>query len=217
MKSTIGFFIAILVLTSCTKEKISGAGPLASDQRSPGAFPGISFEGKGELTINNSTQPEVIISGYRNILPYIETTVGIDGILHIRPRSGFVLTNTQLKVTVSMSVLNKLELSGETEATVADPFQGDILELNASGKSNIFWPAASFYKTVKVSSSGESIIKGFPLVCDSLLLTASGNTASEFTVNEHIRGEISGQGILYYKGNPTTDVTITGSASIQKK
>ena len=104
-------FIAIAGLISCSKDKISGNGPVTTETRTVPGFTNVSVSGSSNVFITAGAVSEVKIKAYSNLLPYLETKVE-NGTLLIAYKSNSNVTNDNSEVYITLPELSGLSTRG---------------------------------------------------------------------------------------------------------
>ena len=162
-----------------------------------------------------------------------------DGVLKIYLNNEGWHWNTggkKLKAYVSFTGLDKLAVSGASNAYVDGVISGNNLQLDLSG-------ASDFKGAVKVNdlqidqrgasdaritgvvsglttvrSSGASNLKGYDLVTENCDAHATGASDVRITVNKALNAHASGASSIYYKGEAVIkDLQASGASSVSKK
>jgi len=65
------FFIALMLLVACSKDKVTGNGKVVTKARTVAAFSKVDVSGIYRLDITGGSQPSVRITSDSNILPLV--------------------------------------------------------------------------------------------------------------------------------------------------
>jgi hypothetical protein len=106
------------------------------------------------------------------------------------------------------------DLSGASKATIVDVNLDDCLVI-CSGAST--FSCNGYAATTSFTGSGASDMKTLNLVSENLYIDLSGASSTQITVNETIKGRLTGASILKYKGDAdVSGVHLSGESKIIK-
>lgn len=138
---------------------------------------------------------------------------------------------TRFDVYVTMPEIRALAISGSGDITGENEFTGDNLELTISGSGNMDIAFTGNSIDSRISGSGNMRLVGdivrldhevpgsgdlraFGLFTEITKINNSGSGDSEVTVSDLLIARISGSGDIYFKGDPETDIIISGSGDV---
>lgn len=138
---------------------------------------------------------------------------------------------TRFDVYVTMPEIRALAISGSGDIIGENDFSGDDMELTISGSGNMDIAFEGNTVDTRISGSGNIRLEGeivrldhevpgsgdlraFNLFTDIAKITNSGSGDSEVTVSDLLIARISGSGDIYFKGDPDTDIIISGSGDV---
>ena len=206
----------LLILASCTKDRIRGEGPTTTEDRNVSNFTRVDISGSNKVHITKGAAFRVQLKGYHNLLPYFETEV--DGnTLHLQFRGGTNVSNNNVEVFVTMPHLAEVKNSGSGHTGVKGAFTSQRLEasLSGSGKISIEEGTADLF-VPHVSGSGS--LHAFGLLADKAEVSLSGSGTTEVSVVTHLKANVSGSGAVFYKGSPgSVESIVTGSGRVVRK
>lgn len=227
------FSAALLSLFFVSCKKISGNGPVVSQNRSTGTFTAIEASVGGEVVYTPGPVTQVTIQAQQNILDIIDTRV-VNGELRIEFESGKIVgRHDDIRVTVSGPDVTGLTVTGSGNLLVAQPWQPQQAALSVNGSGAI--TVASLQTgslNSKISGSGRITVGGGTAATafadisgsgdiDHLNLSArtagvriSGSGTAKLDVSEALDATISGSGNVYYKGNPRITTHVSGSGKV---
>jgi Putative auto-transporter adhesin, head GIN domain len=228
-------FVAVF-FSSCKKDILTGRGDIVTQERTLNNFTSVKIKGSTDVIITQGAALKVTVSDYSNLVNELETTIAGDE-LSIRYKSEVLVTRGKSKVTIVMPSLKGLHVNGSGDFTVTGPFtatgtfpltingSGDMTvsglstdDLNAdiagSGDINL---SNSISKNVRVNIEGSGDVKAFGLQCDHATVNVKGSGDTEISVAKQLDAFIKGSGNIYYKGNPSVNVSISGSGKVMKR
>lgn len=211
--SVIACVAAILSLLSCTKERVSGNGPIITESRNPGHFSVVELSGSSRAHISQGAAFSVSVRGFGNLLPYFETKL-VNGTLLLAYRNNVNVSNDNIEVFITMPSLNGLRLAGSGEIDANGNFPlVPRFDTRIAGSGNIRIGAGASQQFFSViEGSGNLYAAGFITEKADIFTNGSGNT--EITVNSELKVRITGSGNVYYHGVPAITSHITGSGAV---
>ncbi|WEK36801.1 MAG: DUF2807 domain-containing protein [Candidatus Pseudobacter hemicellulosilyticus] len=226
---------AVLTLTACEK-KLTGDGPVVSQERQPAAFSRIILQVPATLYFTQETDTRFRIDAQQNILDEIETPV-FDGEMRIRFKDNKNLgRHDPVVMRISNAVIQGLRLDGSANIQASSTIQASSLDLGINGSGNIVMGRLELTDrlTARISGSGSiSALEGTAhsanlrisgsgniSVSQVLFQTAeteiSGSGDIRLSVEDRLDAKISGSGSVYYRGNPAVNANISGSGSVKQ-
>jgi hypothetical protein len=213
------FFVvmALMVLVSCKKDRVSGSGEIITETRNVANFYNVSVSSSTNVSITRGDNFEVKVKAYENIVPYLETKIQ-DGTLLIAFKDNSNIRNDNSEVFITMPSLNSVATSGSGNITSTGAFLGSgNFKASTSGSGNISIDGGSA-DNLQVNIYGSGGVKSFGFVAQQTVVNSEGSGNAEITVMQNLNATISGSGNVYYKGNPATiNSKITGSGQLIKQ
>ena len=208
-----------------------------AEVRTVGSFTSIEVSGTISLYLSQGTSAGVAISaGDAKYNSKIKTEV-VNGVLKLSVDgglwNGFNWTNRKLKAYVTVTDLNRLEVSGASYVTITGSVKSKTLGLDISGASevkgaintdklNMTISGASVARLSGVVSeglidaSGACKVSSYNLVFDTCKISSSGVSDIRITVNNQLNADASGGSTIYYKGAAVSKMlNSSGGASIK--
>ena len=203
----------LFLFASCKKDRISGTGSIITEQRNVTNFTKIHTSGSTDVEVRQGVDFKVEVTGYSNLIPYFETKLN-NGTLELGYKNDVHVRNDNIKVIVTLPVLNGLTTSGSGDITTTGVFDGNAnFDCIISGSGNISIAAGTadqFRSTV----SGSGDVNALGMTATNAEITISGSGNSEITAINQLKVTIAGSGNVYYLGTPTITAQITGSGSV---
>lgn len=214
-KWIIGLCSLLIVFSSCTKS-ITGEGPTATQIRQVANFSKVKINGSGDVEIVPSSNQQVIISGYTNLLEVYESKV-VNGELQLGFESRKNIRNDNIKVRIEIPDIKGVNINGSGDLVINGFLQGTDLNALINGSGRIRILSSAFNSTsYHINGSGDIFAAAIPSKNSEASITGSGFIELNCTQNLKVR--ISGSGTIDYYGNPpTTDISISGSGVVRKK
>jgi hypothetical protein len=212
-----GFLFAtaavIVLLSSCSKERIRGNGSVVTETRNVNAFNKVSNSGSTEVYITQGAAFKVEVRSYSNLLSYFETKLD-NGTLKLGYRNGVNVSNDNTEVFITMPALTGLRLDGSGNIDAAGNFSGNSsFEATISGSGNIRIAQGSA-NNFNSSISGSGNIYAFGMIAGVVETNTIGSGNTEITATNQLRAKIVGSGNVYYKNTPIVSVEISGSGQV---
>lgn len=206
----------ILVLTSCTKDRITGGGTITTENRNVKNFTKVSIAGSTNVTIIKGQAFEVKVKGYSNLLPYFDTKV-INGTLEMGFKEHVNVNRDNTEVSVTLPALDGLSVAGSADMiSTGDFININMFETTIAGSGSITIQHGS---AVNFSASiiGSGDINAFSFTADNASVSISGSGDTRITANNKLHVEIAGSGNVFYHGSPLISTIISGSGRVLKQ
>lgn len=227
------FLIAVAGIpffTSC--KKIVGGGPVVMETRNVSNFKQIKSDFSGDIIITQGNTFEVKIEGPQNVINTVQTNVKGD-VLNIKIKNAVVVKGAnKLKVYITAPEITAMSINGSGSISGGD-FTGNMsLMINGSGNINLAGVtggslhaniSGSGYiqvddgavtdETVNIDGSGDVKIANVQSHNSDVHVSGSGNT--NVYVTDFLKVRINSSGDVYYRGEPTIDVDISGSGKLK--
>ena len=228
----------LLFAASCRQPIVRGSGKELSQPRvTSGYFDKIEIDAPLDATINvvAGTAPSLNLTGYENILSYIETRVE-DSTLHISMKEEdvhFYLKKNIIAI-INLPSLRSLDVSGSSDATIKGNITGAALNISMSGSGDIkaenvnvadlsvdvsgssdvsIGSGTTTKATYSIAGSGD--ISAFGLQTTETSLSISGSSDAQVNVSSKLSIEIAGSGDVRYKGHPAITQAIAGAGDVK--
>jgi hypothetical protein len=177
-------------LTSSPSRTVRGSGHAATEARTVPPFTAIDLAGTNAVVVRVGAPRAVAVTADDNLLAHVTTTVR-SGRLVIGDAGSFT-TRAPMRVAVSVSSLEAVELSGTGSVTVRGaPMRRLDVRLSGTGRLDLHDLAA---RDVTVVLRGTGDVR----------VHATGRLDATLT----------GTGSIRYSGHPTVDARTTGTGSV---
>ena len=228
------------VLSSCGRRVIVGRGDVVQEGRIATSFDKVEIEAPvhANIHIKPGATPSVALSGYKNLLEHIETSVQ-GGKLTIRMKDGIDLhIDKDLTAEITVASLSELELHGSSDADVKGKVSGNRFQLAITGTGDVDIEdvqvgefktrtsgAGNLHINKAVVNSFSSQISGVGDVeidegrCGKAEYKVSGaGSISSFGFrSEHVTAKVSGTGDMDLYATKTLDARVSGAGTIRYK
>ena len=217
---------------SCSGEVIKGNGTIETKTFPQNNFNAISIAGGWTADIRYSETFSIQIETDENIFPDLDISVA-GTTLNIGFKSGYSISPTQCKVSITMPALIKLQTAGSLTAIISSfNLPKDSMSIDISGSGNItarditvntlkvdVSGSADFSATGKAENmiadvSGSGDIKTTDFETEKADISISGSGSAKVWVTRHLKADIGASGSVRYKGNPVIETKSSGSGRI---
>lgn len=206
--------IASLSLTSC--EKITGEGPIISQDRNYTGFESVSVNISGRVIHTTGNDYRVLIHAQQNILDIIQTKMEGEELIIKFKEGKNVRSHEEIIVELTSPVLKAAHLAGSADMRIENELQQSQLSMSLSGSGNIVATKVTLTGQLRASISGSgNITINEGTANDSWLrITGSGNIYVDAVNNNSAYAEISGSGNIRVKASQALEARIQGSGSV---
>ena len=217
---------------SCSGEVIKGNGTIETKTFPQNNFNAISISGGWTADIRYSETFSIQIETDENIFPDLDISVA-GTTLNIGFKSGYSISPTQCKVSITMPALIKLQTAGSLTAIISSfNMPKDSMSIDIAGSGNItarditvntlkvdVSGSADFSATGKAENmiadiSGSGDIKTTDFETEKADISISGSGSAKVWVTRHLKADIGASGSIRYKGNPVIETKSSGSGRI---
>ncbi len=217
---------------SCSGEVIKGNGTIETKTFPQNNFNAISIAGGWTADIRYSETFSIQIETDENIFPDLDISVA-GTTLNIGFKSGYSISPTQCKVSITMPALIRLQTAGSLTAVISSfNLPKDSMSIDISGSGNItarditvntlkvdVSGSADFSATGKAENmiadiSGSGDIKTTDFETEKADISISGSGSAKVWVTRHLKADIGASGSIRYKGNPVIETKSSGSGRI---
>lgn len=220
MKAIFVSIALVLTLSSCKKDfytiqTITGAGNVVTETRSLPSFSKVIVEGSGTASIVYSTEQNVAVSGYENLLPIFESVV-VNGTLILKYKNNYDIRNSNVSATISVPRLEAVTINGSGTVTMQN-FSGTVLKALIVGSGEITGEGCVFERALlQIDGSGK--IAASSLQTMSAEARVEGSGTINVWCKQNLVAKIFGSGAIYYWGNPTSVASqISGSGQLIRR
>ena len=217
---------------SCSGEVIKGNGTIETKTFPQNNFNAISISGGWTADIRYSETFSIQIETDENIFPDLDISVA-GTTLNIGFKSGYSISPTQCKVSITMPALIKLQTVGSLTAVISSfNIPKDSMSIDISGSGNITarditvntlkvdvsgsadFSATGKAKNIIADVSGSGDIKTTDFETEKADISISGSGSAKVWVTRHLKADIGASGSVRYKGNPVIETKSSGSGRI---
>ena len=213
-------------------EVIKGNGTIETKTFPQNNFNAISIAGGWTADIRYSETFSIQIETDENIFPYLDISRTCNT-LNIGFKSGYSISPTQCKVSITMPALIRLQTAGSLTAVISlFNIPQETMSIDISGSGNItaheitvntlkvdVSGSGDFSATGKAENmiadiSGSGDIKTTDFETEKADISISGSGSAKVWVTRHLKADIGASGSVRYKGNPVIETKSSGSGRI---
>ena len=223
----------LVICISCQSyPSIRGNGKIETKAFPQNNFNAVSIVGGWIADIQYGETFSIQIETDENIFPYLD--VFLTGTtLNIGFKSGYSISPTQCKVSITMPALIKLQTAGSLTAVISSfNMPKDSMSIDISGSGNItarditvntlkvdVSGSGDFSATGKAENmiadvSGSGDIKTTDFETEKADISISGSGSAKVWVTRHLKADIGASGSIRYKGNPVIETKSSGIGRI---
>ncbi|MGI5062255.1 DUF2807 domain-containing protein [Treponema denticola] len=213
-------------------EVIKGNGKIETKSFPQNNFNALSISGGWTADIRYSETFSMQIETDENIFSDLDISVA-GTTLNIGFKSGYSISPTQCKVSITMPALIKLQTAGSLTAVISSfNMPKDSMSIDISGSGNITarditvntlkvdvsgsadFSATGKAKNIIADVSGSGDIKTTDFETEKADISISGSGSAKVWVTRHLKADIGASGSIRYKGNPVIETKSSGIGRI---
>lgn len=225
-------FIAIIAVSGCIGQGITGSGKVVNETRQINGFNQIDLNGAGELIITQGNTESLTIQADDNLMPYIKTNVN-NNRLTISFDNAMPLPTQSVKIYLTVKNINSITTSGSGKINSNNLKANNLtININGAGESNLNNLNANTLKII-ISGAGKMTLSG-NVNEQNINISGAGdynaaNLSSKITslsingagrgtvrVSDVLNAMINGGGEIRYIGNPKVVQQINGAGNIKQ-
>lgn len=227
----VGLFLlaALIALTSCSNT-VTGSGDVIAETRDVHDFNRVSLNGIGSLRIEQGTSESLRIVGENNIISRVRTdiinneltfsyeeavvpTKPLDFFLTVKDLQAINLSGLGTTTSTKLS-LDRLNIISNGSGEVDLAVEAKELMSIVSGSAKIRLSGRADKQRVDITGSGKYDAEG--LTSNGCEIKINGAGSAIVDVRNKLDIEISGNGKVFYAGNPAVNQQISGTGTIRK-
>ncbi len=234
------FVILIFVLSACTininvPNVARGSGIITSEERQVSGYDQVTFNGAGELYIEQGTEEKLVIEAEDNVLPFITSEVK-NGNLTLGIDTEFfkskVIPTKPMVYRLTVIDLKGIEINGAADLQVKPLVSNEfVLNINGAGDM-VFEDLQSAKLTVELDGGANVTVAGLvteqtvvingaggynagDLQTSTTSITYNGASQSTVWVLDELDIVINGAGTVKYYGDPHVSQDISGVGDVK--
>lgn len=206
---------SILMLASCTKDRLTANGDRITETRNLSEFNNLRISGANRVTVSQGNEYKVVLKGSSNLIPYFKTSLNGKS-LNLSYKDANVKQD-DIEIFVTMPMIKGASVSGSGGLDIDGSFAAINefdLSVSGSGDVSVNHELKVDYMDIRISGSGKVFFQ--KAIAKEADIDISGSGDAHFQVTDFLKARISGSGEVYYKGTPQIDSRITGSGKLIK-
>ena len=205
-----------VLMSSCSKEMITGSGTTGTRALSVPAFSSVESHYDISATISYGAAQDISVSVYDNLLDQLDIKVE-QGVLKLKYNTQYNhIRNSNVKATIRIPSISRAIIHGSGNIQVSDFADGDAFNAVIHGSGNINVSNSRYQSAViDIHGSGNVHARGLSAKQAQANIYGSGDT--RISVQEKLTARIYGSGDLFYWGDPQLEDFRNGSGRIWKQ
>lgn len=214
MKAQYLFYLILtlsLTLTSCSLDVVIASDDIITEERIVSSFDEIAVSSDMEVIIKQGPTQSVKVTTSNNLQSKVTTRVS-NRKLTAR-LTGNIKRLDVLRLEITIPTITRLELSADSFGTLSGFENLDTFRLNVSSDSSITIVSGSA-KSVDIDASSDAKVEAFDFKTNTCNVNCSSDASISITCLDALSGSVSSDGVLFYKGNPTLNVSTSSDGSV---
>lgn len=214
MKAQYLFYLILtlsLTLTSCSLDVVIASDDIITEERILSSFDEIAVSSDMEVIIKQGPTQSVKVTTSNNLQSKVTTRVS-NRKLTAR-LTGNIKRLDVLRLEITIPTITRLELSADSFGTLSGFENLDTFRLNVSSDSSITIVSGSA-KSVDIDASSDAKVEAFDFKTNTCNVNCSSDASISITCLDALSGSVSSDGVLFYKGNPTLNVSTSSDGSV---
>ena len=204
-------FASVVGCQRSVDHAVVGDGQLATETRAVAGVREIVLHGAGTLEVKIAAPGPLELSGDRNLLPLISTTVE-NGKLTIRPTRS-IRPRSKLTFRLSVANLESLQIDGAARFRIA-PLDNDKLQIVLNGAAVGIVTGQT--NMLDATLAGAAELDAAALVAKAVRIEIHGASNANVRAEETLDVSISGVGKVRYSGDPKVTKHVQGLGVVEK-
>ncbi|MDN3503966.1 MAG: DUF2807 domain-containing protein [Rhabdochlamydiaceae bacterium] len=227
-------FLSMSFLNGAYMNQIEGSGIIKTETRNLPPFQELRIVGKALVFLQQGDESEISIEGDDNIVPLITTDIE-NKMLSISPLNNYSIDpKVPLIYKITTPQIDFIQLTGSSDLKSDGELHSEFFRVNITGSATCDLTLYTTDLHVEISGSGKLTANGSTQK-ENIIISGSGQFLGNHmkSSESHIRiaGSaiakvnaldilnivITGNGIIYYSGDPKVYKKITGNGSLIKE
>ncbi len=223
-----------IILSSCTKDNISGSGNVVTETRSTGPFTDVEISGPFELHLVQEQNASIAIKAEDNIVGVIETGMR-SNTLFVRIKNRVNIRHHQpIRIYVHNPIFQRIKFNGSGSLDNQDTIHTTLFKYELNGSANAVLTLDATNLSTTINGSGNINMRGFAgtlnsdingsgnvsamnLEVQSANVTIRGSGEHALYVRKNLDAKIYGSGNIFYTGEARVVSEVKGSGKIVKQ
>lgn len=199
-----------LVVSSCSVESIKASNNIVTEERVLENFNEVDVSSDIEVIIKQGAEQSLKVTTSDNIINNVTTRVD-NGKLTAR-LSGNIRRLGELKLEITIPTISRLILSADSFGSCTGFENLDTFRLNVS--SDAFIMLAGSANSMNIDASSDGKIEAFDFTTNTCNVNCSSDASVSITCLQELTGAVSSDAVVFYKGNPTVNVSISSDGAV---
>lgn len=205
-------FLFSLILTSCSVEAVKASSDIVTEERILSEFTEVDASNDIQIVIKQGATQSVKVTTSDNIQRKVSTKVS--GRKLTIKTTGIVIRDLSvLKLEISMPTITSLVLSSDSFGTLSGFENLDALRIKASSDSYITLLSGSS-NSMDIDASSDARVEGFGFESKTCNVNCSSDASISITCLDNLSGSVSSDAVVFFKGNPTVNVSTSSDGSV---
>lgn len=214
MKNLLLTLLAVVAISSssCFSDNdLRGSTNIVSEIRTVTGFDRVLLFGVVDVNIIQGSDFSVTVRANDNLIQFVRTNLN-GTTLDIGMATGnFRDINAEVDVVVPTLAGITLTSTGDALAENFSGQPGLTIDMSSTGSVSINNSSTDLL-TANLSGTGD--LQAFGLTATTAEVNTTGTGSAEVTVTTDLTGSITGTGDISFRGNPTVEVTVTGTGEV---
>ncbi|GGD17069.1 head GIN domain-containing protein [Hyunsoonleella pacifica] len=203
-------FTFCITLTSCSIDDIKASNNIVTEERVLSDFNEIDISSDIEVVVKQGPSQSVKVTTSDNIQDNVTTRVN-NGKLTAR-LTGNIRRLDVLRIEIVIPTISSLRMSADSFGTLSGFENLDSFRLNVS--SDAFITLSGTANSMNIDASSDARIEGFDFETKTCNINCSSDATVSITCTDALSGSVSSDGIIFYKGNPSVNVSTSSDGAI---
>lgn len=200
-----------ITLTSCSLDVVIASDDIITEERILSSFDEIDVSNDMEVIIKQGSTQSVRVTTSNNLQSNVTTRVS-NRKLTAR-LTGNIRRLDILRLEITIPTITRLELSADSFGTLSGFENLDTFRLNVSSDSSITLVSGSA-KSMDIDASSDAKVEAFDFETNTCNVNCSSDASISITCLDALSGSVSSDGVVFYKGNPTVNVSTSSDGSV---
>lgn len=221
-----------ILFYACEKSDLSG--PIVIEERSVAVFSKLDTRVAADVELFYAEQQSLKIEASEKYAEQLLTEV-VGNTLIIKMKSGIRFTNLgQAKISIGIPNCSAIKSSGSGEMNFIGLWENEDIKINVTGSGNAYFDNIISQKLgvtntgsanieihngefdyFNLNSTGSGNFNSINAISKQANIRKTGSGKTTVWVTDHLQLKLTGSGDLFYKGNPTMDLDVTGSGKVK--
>ncbi|MFD2725791.1 GIN domain-containing protein [Hyunsoonleella rubra] len=199
-----------ILLNSCSIDGIKASNNIITEERTLANFDEVDVSDDMEVIIKQGELQSVKVTTSDNIIYNVTTRVD-SGKLVARLKGNIRRLNV-MRLEITMPTINRLSLSADSFGRLSGFENLDTFRVRVS--SDAFISLSGSALSMDIDASSDAKIEGFDFQTKTCNVDCSSDASISITCADALTGSVSSDGVLFYRGNPTVNVSTSSDGAV---